>query len=566
MSGVASPGAAGGLPRLAWPAQGLARAVDCPQCGAGGEKPLLVTVAWHTRDNPDRCNAVLACPACGAAFYDDRTPPDYTDPNIAADGRAAFYLQQGTGLWHSAGLLARVPRPPGARYLEVGCGPGFGLDFAIHGLGWQGHGFDPSPIAEAGRKRLFLPITCDYFRGSASGAFDVLMAAEVIEHVPSPRAFLLMLRNSLAADGILVLTTPDAAAIRPQTSSGALVPLLSPGLHLILQSQASLARLLAECGFGHVTIERDSFSLIAFASRTPFALRPDRTEARARYRNWLRGRAAHFAQDPALQLAFAGHALLESVNDADFATARAVMPLLTRCLAQHFGIAIDSPLPLPAAIHRAALPAIAALMPFNLPAILYARAIMRVLEGEPRAAVRPLFAAAAEAAGALRGALAAAMLEDGETEDLAWVAAAEALLCDAETDAAGLLVGLAQLPPAPGEGPAAPSGRRRDIMRRALTGLVNKGHYTSARALVRAEALDHDTDTPLTPVARDALFALAILDSQPGGDPARARARFARVRASLEAAGATESGLYRACLNGEALATRLAGPVEPRRA
>jgi len=551
-----------GLPRLGWPSPGLARPMACPQCGDQGEKPVLVTVGWHTGDNPDRCNAVLTCPACGVAFYDDLTPPDYTDPNIAEQGRTEFYLQQGTGLWQSVGLLARIPRPPGTRYLEVGSGLGFGLDFAIHGLGWRGGGYDPSPIAEAGRRRLSLPITCDYFRGTAFGAFDVLMAAEVIEHVPSPREFLLMLRHSLAADGILVLTTPDAAAIRPQTSSGALVPLLSPGLHLILQSQASLARLLAECGFDHVRIEQDSFSLIAFASRAPLALRADRAEARARYRSWLRERAACFAQDPGLQIAFAGHALLESVNDSDLATARAVMPMLERRLRARFGIAIDAPLPLPATIHQASLDGLVALMPLNLPAILYARAILRLHEGEPRTAIRSLFAAAAEAAGALRHALAAAMLEDGETETLGWTARAEALLCDAETDAPGLLARLAELPPAPGEG----AGRRRDIMRRALTGLVNAGHYASARALAHAEALDQEEAMPLTPIRRDALFTLAILDIQPGGDPVRARARFARVRASLEAEGGTASGLYRASLNGEALAGKMCGPLEPRRA
>ncbi len=544
-----------GLPRFTWPTPGLARPMACPQCGAAGEKPVLVSIGWYTEKNPDRRNDVLACPSCGAAFYDNLTPPDYTDPNIAEQGRTEFYLQQGTGLWHSAGLLARIQHPAGARYLEVGCGLGFGLDFAIHGLGWQGRGFDPSPIAEAGRARLGLPITLDYFRGTQDEPFDVLMAAEVIEHVPSPRDFLSLLRGALADDGVLVLTTPDAAAIRPETSSGALVPLLSPGLHLILQTAPSLARLLEEAGFAHVAIEHDSFSLVAFASRAPLALRTDRATARARYRAWLRDRAANLAQDPGLQVAFAGHALWEAANDADFATARAVVPPLADALARRFSIAIDAPLPLPASIGQASLDGLAALMPLNLPAILFARAIMRLQAGEPRADVRPLFAAAAEAARALRRALAARMLEDGETEDIAWTAMAEALLCDAEAGASGILAGLADLPAAPGAG----TERRRDIVRRALTGLVNAGHYVPARALARAEALDREGETllsagPLPATRRDMLFALAMLETQPGGDPARARALFARVRAALETDDPAHLELYAACLRGEALA------------
>ncbi len=547
-----------GLPRFHWPAAGVpARRMSCPQCEATDEKPVLVSIGWHTRDNPDRRNDVLSCPCCGAAFYDDRTPPDYTDPNIAEQGRAEFYLQQGTGLWQSAGLLARIRRPAGTRYIEVGCGLGFGLDFAIHGLGWQGSGFDPSPIAAEGRARLGLPITLDYFSAGEPDACDVLLAAEVIEHVPSPREFLLMLRNALAADGVLVLTTPDAAAIRPGTPSGALVPLLSPGLHLILQSERSLACLLAECGFGHVAIERDSYSLVAFASRAPLDLGADRAAARALYRDWLRKRAASMAHDPGLYVAFAGHALWESVNDADLATARAVAPALAAYLERRFAIAIDAPLPLPAEIRTAALAGLADLMPLNLPAILFSRAIMRLHAGERRADVRPLFAAAAEAAGALRRALAERMLEDGETEDIAWTAAAETLLCDAEAGAPGLLARLADLPAAPGEKEGAE--RRRDIARRALVGLVNAGHYAPARALARAEGLDREGETLLAPgplyvTRRDMLFALAMLEIQKGGDPARASSLFARVRSALETEGAPPSELYWAALRGEAAA------------
>jgi SAM-dependent methyltransferase len=554
-----------GLPHLTWPAPDTARGMTCPQCNAAGAKPVLVAIAWHTADNPSRRNEVLACPICGAAFYDDLTPPDYTDPNIAEQGRAEFYIQQGTGLWQSAGLLARIPRPAGARYLEVGCGIGFGLDFAIHGLGWQSHGFDPSPIAHEGQVRLDLPITLDYFTGTAPASIDVLMAAEVIEHVPSPRGFLSLLRSSLARDGILVLTTPDAAAIRPETPSGALVPLLSPGLHLILQSEPSLARLLKESGFDHIAIEHDSFSLIAFASQAPLELHADRLAARTRYRDWLRRRATTVANDPGLFFAFAGHALSESVNDADLAAARAIAPSLADALRRHFGIAIDSPLPLPAEIQRASLARLTDLMPLNLPAILLARATMRLHSGEARAAVRPLFGAAAQAAAALRRALARRMLEDGQTEDLGWTAQAEALLCDAEAAAPNVLASLAALPTAPGGADGA--SRRTDIARRALTGLVNAGHYEVARALAKAEALDREGELllapgPLSPTRRDMLFGLAMLDIQRGGDPDRARSRFARVRAAVDPEDPAVCDLFWASLRGEALASeRKDGPA-----
>ena len=552
-----------GLPHLTWPAAEAAREMPCPNCGAPGAKRILVAVSWRPVGKPPRQSDVLACPACDVAFYDDLTPLDYADPDIAEAGRAAFFLQQGTALWHSAGLLARIARPAGTRYLEVGCGLGFALDFAIHGLGWLGHGFDPSPLAGVGRARLGLPITLDYFSGTTPGSIDVLLAAEVIEHVPAPSAFLTLLASSLKSDGILVLTTPDAAAIRPQTSSGALIPLLSPGQHLILQGRKSLARLLKEAGFAHVVVEHDAFSLIAFASRAPLSLGNDRPAARLTYRRWLARRADALRTDPTLFQTFAGHAFVDAVNDADVAAAATLITPLRTLLHARYRIDLDNPLPLPAEISGVSLARLAELMPLNLPAILMAHAICRLHTGEPRAVVRPLFIAAATAATALRRALAERMIEDGETEDIAWVATAETVLCDAEAGAPDLLPRLAALAPAPGE--ANGIERRRDIVRRAFTSLVNARRYEPAHALAAAEALVRDADAslltrgPLPTSKRDALFSLAVLEVQPGGNPARARALFARVRSDLDAATQPVPGLFWAALRGEILAAESQG-------
>src|SRR5574340_799306 len=163
----------------------------------------------------------------------------------------------------------------------------------------------------------------------------------------------------------------------------------------------------------------------------------------------------------------------------------------------------------------------------------------------------------------LRRALAERMLEDGETEDIEWVATAEALLCDAEAGALDLLSRLASL--APAAGGANGSERRRDIARRAFTSLVNARHYELGRAVAAAEALEREVDAslltrgPLPPTERDTLFGLAVLEVQPGGNPAHARALFARVRSSLDATVRPVPELFWAALRGEILAAEKQG-------
>ena len=118
-------------------------------------------------------------------------PPDYAEPKLNDRGRVPFYVQQGAGVSLITRPLAQLRRGAGAAYMEVGCGYGFGLDFALRTKGWSGIGIDPAPLAALGRDALGLPIDLRYLRDDdeARGTMDVVTGSEVIEHVTSPRAF-----------------------------------------------------------------------------------------------------------------------------------------------------------------------------------------------------------------------------------------------------------------------------------------------------------------------------------------------------------------------------------------
>ncbi len=520
-------------------------ALPCPNCGGREPKTFVLTIDVQLPDNPGRCLRVAGCPACGCRFYDSQIPPDYAEPGLNDRGRVPFYVQQGAGVSLITRPIAQIDRPPGTRYLEVGCGYGFGLDYAINTRGWHGRGIDPAPLAALGRDALGLPIELRYLGDddAARGTIDVVLGSEVIEHVTSPAGFVRTLRAMLAPGGVMILTTPNGLDIGPATAPGVLIPLLSPCLHLTIQTPGSLRWLLQNAGFAHVTVEIDSHSLVAFASDAPIALTQDVAVLRRALRSHLGGRGhALGAGGPIdLVLGFAGRAYMEAVNDGALDEADALWPVLRDACDRVFGLPLDTIEALPDGVDALDLAAMAGRVPLNLGGLVYAHAIRQLAAGTPRAALAGRFRLAAAAAAAMRHALGGLAMEDGQTEDIGWTALAEAALCDA---ASGSGAALERLP----EGPQ--PGRRGGVLARGFGLLVSTGHHDAARALLADLALQG----PAAGVDRDTLFFRAVLAVQPGApDAAEAAGWFARVRAECEPG----DGLWWAALRGEVQA---AGP------
>ena len=543
----------------------LAR-MACPNCGSSGAKSLILTVEVQLPDNPSKTLRVLRCPSCTASFYDSQVPPDYAEPALNDRGRVPFYVQQGAGVSLITRPLAQLRQPPASAYMEIGCGYGFGLDFALNTLGWRGLGIDPAPLAALGRDALGLPVELRYLRDDdeARGTMDIVMGSEVIEHVTSPKAFVRTLKAMLKPGGVLILTTPNGEDIDPATPPGIIIPLLSPSLHLVIQNRDSLHELLRQAGFAHVEVDIDSHSLVAFASNSPLELERDGGVLRRKLREHLERRAAAVDPSSDLLLGFAGRAFCESVNDGDVEAADRAWALLLPACRARFGLSLDSLEMLPAEIMHCGLERMAALVPLNLGGLLYARAIRRLGAGAPRSALERQFLLAADAADAMRRALGELAMEDGQTEDIGWTARAEALLCAADAGDPAFAARFAALPPAPNGG----EGRRRAVALRAMTNLVNAGKYEPAQMLVRDLRLDAEpfaqSDAELSEAERDALFCLAVLGTQAGPDGAapgqseRARGQFGRIRATAEPGG----GLWWACLRGEAQALEQIGNAD----
>lgn len=110
-----------------------------------------------------------------------------------------------------AGIIsARRPR----RVLDMGCGTGANLTTALAAgfpdVQFVGADSDEPSIAYAARENVHTNARFVIESEAANlGAYDLVIASEVIEHVEDPDAFLEFLRNCLSPKGNIVLTLPN---------------------------------------------------------------------------------------------------------------------------------------------------------------------------------------------------------------------------------------------------------------------------------------------------------------------------------------------------------------------
>ncbi len=155
---------------------------------------------------------------------DDAGNDAYWTPERIAN--SAIY-QHHVYAW-AAHLLRSSRRRPGAerdalataarRVLDVGCGPGVKLQRLIQPLAEDICGVDqPSAVTIARRTApglRFEPVDLDDPDAKPPGVFDIIICADVIEHLADPRPLLGYLRRACHERSFIVLSTPDRDRLR----------------------------------------------------------------------------------------------------------------------------------------------------------------------------------------------------------------------------------------------------------------------------------------------------------------------------------------------------------------
>jgi 2-polyprenyl-3-methyl-5-hydroxy-6-metoxy-1,4-benzoquinol methylase len=507
----------------------------CPVCGDEGTKITVLTTDHFLPDHPRI--TLLRCPACGAAFLDDLTTPDYEgDMPEMLD----YYVEQGAGIDLIVAPLRRVPAGSVRRCLEIGCSFGYALDFSRYSFGWEVLGVDPSPLAVKGAAALGIPVSHAYFNAGLDlgpEPFDLVLCSEILEHVAEPHSLLASIRDRLSPDGILVLSTPNLDIVRQDSEEGMLARALSAGLHLILYSRNALALILAKAGFTDVLIEESPETLRVFAARTPAAIErllpPDPIAERALFRNYLGARTREVPLSSVLASGLGYRHFKECVNAGLYDEAIESRAYLSRIYRERYGLDFDEP------STATSVPR----LPFNLTGALFFSGILELnkLERPDRAA--DYFSAAIDAAAALQNGPSPFALYDGETEVLLRQSLKHLPMALAATDPERALRKFESLESM--DRAKFPSVLLAEARDQTFVRLVNSGAYAEAERL--APRIARQIDTQTSDVASlDPLFCLAMLALQQGraGEAAELFGRVAKAAERQERTELVQSARY----------------------
>ena len=154
------------------------------------------------------------------------------------------------------------------RLLDVGCGEGFFLAFALQ-RGWEGYGLDTSPEAiQAAKQQLSGRVSASSLLHASyeSNFFDVVSLFEVLEHLPDLMGHLQEIRRVLKSGGWLCLSVPNFASLERKIFGRWWVGLDAPR-HLQQFTPRSLRSVLEAAGLEVVELRSVNADKIQMSKR-----------------------------------------------------------------------------------------------------------------------------------------------------------------------------------------------------------------------------------------------------------------------------------------------------------
>ncbi|MCL2382386.1 MAG: class I SAM-dependent methyltransferase [Treponema sp.] len=225
------------------------RPVPCALCGGLLFRPSLSCEGF----------SYVRCAGCGLVQInpqplEEETRSRYGENYLAYEltNEEAFFNLQLLGLNDSGfdalerSFFSKGERP---RVLDIGCATGRLLAH-LRERGWQPSGVEISgPQAEYCRHERGLDVTSLPLEENAfpSGAFDVVLASHLIEHVNAPACLASEVSRILAPGGCFFVTTPNIDGFQARLFRGRWRSAIFD--HLYLFSVKTLSRLLTENGF-----------------------------------------------------------------------------------------------------------------------------------------------------------------------------------------------------------------------------------------------------------------------------------------------------------------------------
>ena len=212
----------------------------CPLCSRTSQ-PDVLQLGGYTLYLCTSCSLRFAPEAFEVAVDYDAV---YQSAEYQTDQVRALHSMDGKELANQGTYRAffeQVPRAPGARLLDVGCGVGR-FCVGAYSRGWDVTGIDVSPLAISIAKEFApfpLRVATVEELISQGEHFDVVTAFEVLEHLRSPLQFLSNIQKIVRPGGQTFFTVPnwDCAGVQSTTR-----PDWLPPIHLMYFTELALRR------------------------------------------------------------------------------------------------------------------------------------------------------------------------------------------------------------------------------------------------------------------------------------------------------------------------------------
>lgn len=212
---------------------------------------------------------VVRCGGCGLVMSDPQPDDDtleriYTETYFIGSDRDDLdvqtgFLKRGTARLQLAEIIAYVEDrghgPSRPRVLEVGCGNG---DFLVEArdAGFDIQGIDVSESAVAIANRILGEGTARADRledlNIAEGSLDIVVLADVIEHVRDPAQLIAGVRRILKPEGVVFVATPSLDSLSARLMGRYWVEYKLE--HLFYFDKRTITRLLVQAGFGNIAV------------------------------------------------------------------------------------------------------------------------------------------------------------------------------------------------------------------------------------------------------------------------------------------------------------------------
>jgi methionine biosynthesis protein MetW len=180
--------------------------------------------------------------------------------------------------------MIQAAMPRGVRVLDVGCGAGSLTVIANRNKNNQVLAIEPDPARAAAARARGLNVVADQMTDEllkAQGPFDVIVFADVLEHLAAPGALLDLAKTGLAPGGHLVASVPNVAhwTVRLKLLLGRFdyAPSgIMDATHLRWFTQRSFRRLVESHGFEIVSMDASVANWLRRCRSFPFKVVPGR--------------------------------------------------------------------------------------------------------------------------------------------------------------------------------------------------------------------------------------------------------------------------------------------------